>query len=66
MSEVSLFRDELEDIHKIMKKFPEAEKVDIIVDDSNGIGKLTDIVIPATINGVSGDLKISITNVENW
>jgi hypothetical protein len=66
-STVSLYRSELEDIAKVLKKFPEAESLDITVDNSSGIGKITDIVIPnVEINGATGDLKISITGVDHW
>ena len=66
-STVTLYRSELEDIAKVLKKFPEVESFDVTVDDSSGIGKITDIVIPnVEINGAKGDLRISITGVDHW
>ena len=66
-STVPLYRRELEDIANALKKFPEAESFAITVDNSSGVGKITDIVIPnVEINGTKGDLKISITGVEHW
>jgi len=66
-SKVTLYRSELADIAKVLTKFPEAESLEITVDSSSGIGKITDIVIPnVEINGTTGDLKISITGVDHW
>lgn len=66
-SKVTLYRDEVEDIAKLIKKFPDAHGIDIIVDDSNGIGKLTDVVIhEVTVNGVKGEMKVTITGVDHW
>jgi hypothetical protein len=64
---VSLYRSEVEDIAKLLKKFPEAESIEIIVNNSSGIGKLTDVIIPEVeVNGAKGDLRISITGVDHW
>ena len=66
-NKVTLYCDEVENIAKLLQKFPDARRIDIIVEDSSGIGKLTDVVIhEVVVNGVTGELRVTITGVDHW
>ena len=49
-----------------MDKFPDATSVELLQDNSSGIGSVTELIVRTTVNGLDGEFKTEISGVENW
>lgn len=65
-SKIKLLVDELEDIQTLLKVFPDANEVYISTKRCSGIGTITKVKIPTTVQGVTGIFTVEITGVSDW
>lgn len=65
MSVIRLDREELEKINSVLEKFPDAEQMTIITEQT-GIGQTLAIVFDTHYNGVAGSFKVDLTDVDKW
>jgi hypothetical protein len=61
-----LHRDDLTKMLEILEKFPDVESVEVLSDNSSGIGAVTTMRLTTTVNGVEGTLEVEISGVESW
>ena len=66
MSKVLLERHEFNEIAEIMEKFKAVNYLEIEVESVSGIGKVTTLTIPNSVDGISGQFVITITDENDW
>ena len=66
MSKVLLERHEFNEIAAIMEKFKAVNYLEIEVESINGLGKTTTLTIPNSVDGISGEFVITITDENDW
>jgi hypothetical protein len=60
-------KKDIEKILEIINKFPEQDKnYELEYTESSGLGYCLDLILPHSINGVEGELKVSIVDVDQW
>ena len=66
MSKILLERHEFNEIAAIMEKFKAVNYLEIEVESINGLGKTTTLTIPNSVDGISGEFVITITDENDW
>ena len=66
MSKILLERNEFNKIVEVMEKFKAVNYLEIEVESVSGIGKVTTLTIPNSIDGISGEFVITITDENDW
>ena len=66
MSKILLERHEFNEIAEIMEKFKAVNYLEIEVESINGLGKTTTLTIPNSVDGISGEFVITITDENDW
>ena len=61
-----LHKDDLIKMLEILEKFPDVDSVEVLSDNSSGIGAVTTMRLTTKVNGVEGTLEVEISGVENW
>lgn len=64
--EMLLMRDEIEDIVKILEKFPGATYVELEKDSGSGIGYTLKAAVPLEVDGTVGTFSTDLTDVSKW
>lgn len=65
-SKINLSVDEIEDIQTLLKVFPDTKTVEISTKRCAGIGTITKVKIPTTVQGITGVFTVEITGVADW
>jgi len=63
---VYLNRKDLEQVSKILDKFPEVNSFSIEQDNSSGIGDITTLKLNTNIEGIRGEFSVEISGIEDW
>ncbi len=66
MNKISLNKEDLEKISKILKKFPDVSHFELEESGNNGIGTVLDIRLFTEVNGVQGTFLTEVRGVESW
>ena len=66
MSKIILERHEWNEITDILEKFKGINYCEIEVESISGIGKVTTLTIPNSVDGISGEFVITITDETDW
>ena len=66
MNQVSLHRDDIQEILKFVEKYPDSDYLTIEVDSSSGIGSIISVSINAMINGDMVVVKKTIVDESSW
>ncbi len=61
-----LSKEEVENILKVMEKFPRDEKYQLDYRADSGIGSTLDIIIPTVVDEIYGHFTVNITSPEDW
>lgn len=65
MNEILLQRREVEEIFKLVNKF-DVDYITVKQGESNGIGCILSVEIPATLNETVGTFVIEVSNEDHW
>jgi len=65
-SKILLQIEELHQIIQTLKQFPEADYIEISVENIDGLGKITELSIPDQIQDIIGMFNITITDENKW
>ena len=66
MTKITLSKEDLLNIKKLLDSFPDVEDVTISVGNSSGIGPTVNVSFDTEINQHGGTFNIDITNYGNW
>lgn len=66
MNKISINHNELTEIMEILKNFPNVNRCQIEEEGGNGIGTILYLSFFTDINGVDGEFKTIIRNVDSW
>jgi hypothetical protein len=66
MDKILIMRDEIQDIVKLLEKFPGATYVELEKDTSSGIGYRLKAAIPLDVDGTTGTFTTDITDETSW
>ena len=66
MSKIILERHEWNEITDILEKHKGINYCEIEVESINGLGKTTKLTIPHSIEGVTGEFIVTITDENDW
>lgn len=64
--ELLIRRVELEDLNKIVSRFPEIDNFKLIESNMSGIGSVLSIQIETSINNIKGKFIVEVSGPENW
>lgn len=59
-------KTDVEEILRVMEKFPEATNFELVEEGSNGIGTITTLIVHTEIRDIIGTFAVEISGVENW
>ena len=63
---IILMRGDVQEIARILAKFPGATYVEIEKDDTSGIGYTLKAAIPLNVDGTPGTFTVDLTDETNW
>ena len=66
MSKILLERKEWQRINEILDHYKGINYCEIEVESINGLGKTTKLTIPHSIEGVTGEFIVTITDENDW
>jgi hypothetical protein len=64
--EILILRDEVQEIVKVLEKFPGATYVEIEKDSTSGIGYKLKAAVPLEVEGTKGTFSTYITDERSW
>lgn len=66
MNKISINHNELTEIIKILQNFPNVNHCQIEQEGGNGIGTILHLSFFTDINGIKGEFKTVIRDVDSW
>ena len=66
IKELLLRRSDLEDLNKIVSRFPKIDNFKLIESNASGIGSILSIQIETSINHIKGKFIVEVSGPENW
>jgi hypothetical protein len=64
--EIIIRRSELEDLNKIVARFPEIDTFKLIESSTSGIGSVLSVQIETTVKYIKGKFIVEVSGPENW
>lgn len=65
MATIKLHKEELEQINRLLEKFPTVDCMTIVTTNT-GIGQTLEVLFDVHHNGVPGVFKVDLTDVSKW
>lgn len=59
-------KTDVEEILRVIEKFPEATNFELINTDGSGIGTITTLIVHTEVKDILGTFAVEISGVENW